>query len=270
MNQIVKAPMNEPTTFESMEHWAGRLLKSGYLPTAIKTVEQALMIMLCGKELGLGFTEALRSINIIQQKPCMSSQLLLGLCRRTGEVEQAYFEKETAEECVFVLTRKGNPPYKASFSMEDAKRMGIAGKDNYQKQPKTMLSWRAIAKACRFIFPDAVSGVYTEEEIADDVVISVDPKTQEATVQEITQTPPAEPVSVVKEPPVVLEGESLMGWTMPSGKYAGMTLGMIFDEKTEAGAKKGLEYLKWCISPECKGREETKEIIRQFLAEVGE
>lgn len=276
-NQIVKAPMNEPATMEGIESWAGKLLKSGFLPSAIKTVEQAMMIMLVGKELGLGFTEALRSVNVIQGKPCLSAQLMLGLCFRTGQVEFSEMRESTEKRCVFVLKRKGSPAFISIFTFEEADKACFSKawdkdkqewklKDNWKKQPATMLQWRAISKACRVVFPDAVSGVYTEEEIADDVVVVTDPVTQEKTAS----LPEPKTVEVVPEAAPVLEGESLMGWVMPGGKYKDMTLGAIFDQKTDAGARTGLKYLKWCITPEAKVNAETKSVIAQFLKEIGE
>lgn len=45
--------------------------------------------------------------------------------------------------------------------------MGLSTKDNYQKQAKTMLTWRAIAEACRMTFPDIIMGLYVPEEFQD-------------------------------------------------------------------------------------------------------
>ena len=175
-------------TFDQMKERASLLRKSGFLPTALNTDEKVLTVMLTGQELGLGFMESLRSINVVNGKPCMSAQLLIGLCHRTGQVEQAYFEKDTEIECIYVLKRKGSPPYKSSFTMDDARKLGLSEKDNYKKQPRTMLGWRAISKAARVIFPDAVCGLYTPEEIADGVDL-VEMPTGEVKVEEIHLKP---------------------------------------------------------------------------------
>lgn len=277
---IVKAPINEPSSFEAMQKQALILLKSGFLPTAIKTPEQAITIMLTGKELGLGSMEALRSINVIQGKPCLSAQLMLGLCHRTKQVEFAEMRESTDKKCVFVLKRKGSPAYISSFTAEEADKACFSKswdrdkqcwkpKDNWIKQAGTMLQWRAIAKACRIVFPDAVSGVYTEEEIADDVVIATDPQTREVVVTEIISSPHQAPAKEDPQPQASdMAGESLMAFEMPIGKYKGYSLGKIFADETENGQKKGLQYLQWATSQEAKIDPATKGVIVKFLEEI--
>ena len=49
-----------------------------------------------------------------------------------------------------------------------AKRMGLANKDNYLKQPLTMLAWRSISAAARLVCSEALYGVqYTPDELAE-------------------------------------------------------------------------------------------------------
>jgi len=44
--------------------------------------------------------------------------------------------------------------------------MGLAGKDNWKKQPKVMLQWRCTSAGMRFFAPDAICGMgYTPEEL---------------------------------------------------------------------------------------------------------
>lgn len=251
MNNEISLRSENGLSFEQMQKMAGVLLKSGFLPQSIRTPEQAITIMMTGKELGLGLMESLRSINVIQGKPTMSAQLLLGLCYRTKEVEQAYFEKETATEAVFVLKRKGNQPMRGVFTIEDAKRMGYAGKDNWVKQPATMLKWRAISAACRLAFPDAISGVYEITEMQDSVIEIEQPKEQ------VVNGKPAD------ESNCDIPDDQLGNWVMPGGKYAGRRLVEIVGEVTDTGKAKGMEYLEWVV--ENAKDERQKEIIRRFL-----
>lgn len=248
--ELVKA--QNGASFEQMKEQANLLVKSGFLPSAIKTPEQALTIMLTGKELSLGMMESLRSINVVQGKPCMSAQLLLGLCYRTKEVEQAFFEKQSPSEVVFVLKRRGEPAYKAVWTMDRAKALGLAGKDNWNKQPQTMLQWRAISEACRLKFPDAICGLYTPEEIADGVDVAENPQTGEIIIKEIQEIPneiPQEPQSPKEENATTHEDDipddQLGNWRMPLGKYKGKRLIEIISEITASGKNKGLEYLEW-------------------------
>lgn len=260
--------VEQQTTFQQLVEQAKLFIKSGFLPQHIKTPEQAVMIMQTGKDLGLRATEALRSISVIQGVPCMKAQLLLGLCYRTGQVEDCKID-ELPGECRVTLKRKGQAmSYTAVFSMKDAESLGLAVRDNWKRQPKTMLRWRAISAACRVVFPDAISGLYTEEEIADEVELipDLDPKTSiepaKIAQNEPIKAVPVEP-AITHEPPIYngkdvarsakddhiktadLPEEGLPGYVMKAGKYTGRTLLEIVTDVTPEGRLKGLEYLEW-------------------------
>jgi hypothetical protein len=57
--------------------------------------------------------------------------------------------------------------YEAAWDMLRADKMGLSMKDNYKKQAKTMLTWRAVAESCRMTFPDIIMGLYVPEEFQD-------------------------------------------------------------------------------------------------------
>ena len=272
------ATIENGMSFEQMKERAALLVKSGFLPVAIKTPEQALTIMLTGQELGLGFMEALRSINVIQGKPCMAAQLLLGLCYRTKEVEQAFFEKKTAEECIYVLKRKGNPAERVVWNMGHAKAMGLADRDNWKKQPQTMLEWRAISKAARLVFPDAICGLYTPEEIAEGVDLvdtptgpqverviekAPDKTLEEATAAATEALPPSEGAAGLVNPMEV----DRLGMTYlkaPYDKiYTDKCIMEIYGTMTPGGKPKGKPFLEM-VAQHSKDAEE-RAIVAKFL-----
>ena len=43
--------------------------------------------------------------------------------------------------------------------------MGLIGKDNWKKQFGIMCQWRALAANLRITFPDAIAGLYTQDEM---------------------------------------------------------------------------------------------------------
>ena len=149
------------------------LLKSGFLPNAIKTPESAIAVMLQGRELGIGPMAALNNINVIQGKPTISPQLMLALIHRSGKLDAVHIDGD-ATQCTVLLKRTGLREHTETFTMDDAKRLGLAGKDNWQKQPAVMLRWRAVAACARVVFPDIVLGFYTAEEMGADVTFTDD------------------------------------------------------------------------------------------------
>lgn len=51
------------------------------------------------------------------------------------------------------------------FSFQEARAAGLLGKDTYKKWPKDMLVARAIVRGIRAVLPDALLGLYSEEEM---------------------------------------------------------------------------------------------------------
>ena len=273
------AKIENSMTFEQMGSRAEMLVKSGFLPTAINTKEKALTIMLTGQELGLGFMESLRSINVIQGKPCMAAQLLLGLCYRTKQVEKACFEKQTATEVIYILKRQGSPEYRAVWTMARATALGLSDRDNWRKQPQTMLQWRAISEACRVTFPDAICGLYTPEEIADGVDLSEDQTTGEVKVIEVT--PKAIDNSEVESIKNNLSVEGAAGLPDPNKvydlglyelkapfdkAYPKKNIMQIHETTTPGGKAVGKDFLQM-VAEESKDAEE-KAIVQKFLEVV--
>lgn len=140
------------------------LVTTGFLPQSVKTPEQAMAIILTGRELGIGPMAALNNINIIQGKPSVSPQLMLAMINSTREAEDIAIETSDAG-AVCTIKRRGRTAYTAKFGPKEAKAMGLDGKDNYKKQAATMYQWRAVAAAARATFPDVILGMYTPDEL---------------------------------------------------------------------------------------------------------
>lgn len=155
-------------TFGDLMNIADMLVKSGLLPATVKTKEAAAAIILKGRELGIPTMEAFSLINVISGKPTISPQGMIALARRTGQLQDITITDEN-DTAVVTVTRKGQTPFMTKFSARDAAAMGLANKDNWQKQPKVMRQWRAISANFRITFPDVIGGMYMPEELGADV-----------------------------------------------------------------------------------------------------
>ena len=122
-----------------------------------------------GQAMGLGPAESLYRINVIQGKPTASAELIAAQVRKAGH--KLRIDKDEARQSVTAtIVRCDDPDYPISETRDAAwaKSMGLASKDNYRKQPMTMLTWRAITAAAREACPEALYGVaYTPDEMAD-------------------------------------------------------------------------------------------------------
>lgn len=171
-NQIATITPSE-SEFNIIREQAASLVKTGFLPVAIKTPEQALAIILTGRELGIPAMTAINGINVIQGKPTISPQLMLGLIERSGQLEDIRFKVEDDAVSV-MMKRRGRTAHTEIFGAHEAHAMGLLSKDNYKKQASTMYKWRAVSACARVVFPDVLLGLYTHEEIAPDSIVNED------------------------------------------------------------------------------------------------
>ena len=120
-----------------------------------------------GMELGLQPMQAMQSIAVINGRPSLWGDAMLALVKAHPAFE---WIKEECDGNVAICTikRRGEPEVVQSFSMEEAKRAGLTGKQGpWTQYPKRMLQMRARGFALRDAFPDALRGVVSAEEARD-------------------------------------------------------------------------------------------------------
>lgn len=164
---IVKQPLSD---WDVLRHQAATLVASGFLPGAISTWQKATAIIMYGKELGMGPMESIQSIDVIQGKPTQKPQSMKAMIHKKLPTAVFRVAKSDDDECVIEAARPNEAVTKFTFTMKDATRLGLTGKDNWKKQPRVMLQWRCIGHVARTVFPDCLSGVsYTPEEMGAEV-----------------------------------------------------------------------------------------------------
>jgi hypothetical protein len=162
----------------SIEQWqlmreqADIFIKSGLLPSHIKSPEQAVVIMLKGRELGLPALYALSTIGIINGKPVVAAEVMASLVYRHHGDGALKVVQTNERLCTVEYRRRGwTESQSYSFSIEDAMRAGLLGSNVWQKYPAAMLRARCISAVARMAFPDVISGVYTPEELGGSVQV---------------------------------------------------------------------------------------------------
>jgi hypothetical protein len=146
--------------------------------TDTKSEAQAVVKILAGQELGLTPFVAMNSIDIIQGKTCMNGAAISSRLKQSGYDFEVIENSKTACTLRFKQGLKTIKP-DVSFTIEDAKDMNLAHKDNWKKQPAVMLFWRAVTKGARMFCPHVFNGaIYTPEElrsgegVVDNIVIT--------------------------------------------------------------------------------------------------
>jgi hypothetical protein len=158
--------------WQLMREQAGVFIQSGMLPAHIKSPEQAIVIMLKGRELGLPPLYALSTIGVINGKPVVAAEVMAALVYRRHGDQALRIVQSDARACTIEYRRRGwGEPQTYSFSIEDAHRAGLLMGNAWQKYPAAMLRARCISAVARMAFPDAISGVYTPEELGGAVQV---------------------------------------------------------------------------------------------------
>jgi hypothetical protein len=142
-------------------------LKSG-LASGIKSVEQGIVVAMLGMEMGMQPLHALRSLHVMDGKPVLASEALVALVHKGGRCKYFRCVESTAEKATFETMAISDPePTRLTFSMDDAKRAGLAGRGPWQKYPQAMLRARCAMALARAHYPDAVMGALEEGEARD-------------------------------------------------------------------------------------------------------
>lgn len=160
------------TMAEAMS-FASMVAKSEFAPKDFKgKPESCLLAIQHGSEVGLSPMQSLQSIAVINGRPTIWGDAALALVQSSPVCEyvREYIEGEgDGMVAVCEAKRRGYPqPTVVRFSMADAKRAGLTGKQGpWTQYPGRMLALRARGFALRNAFADALRGLITAEEAQD-------------------------------------------------------------------------------------------------------
>ena len=144
-----------------MRQMATAVAKSGLF--GIKTEDQALALMLIAQGEGLHPAIAARDYHVIQGRPALKADAMLARFQAAGgKVE---WKTYTDEQVTAVFMHPAGGVLELTWTMRQAKAIGLAGKDNWLKYPRAMLRSRCVSEGIRTVYPGCVVGTYTEEEV---------------------------------------------------------------------------------------------------------
>jgi hypothetical protein len=160
----------EPNSFDSLLRFATAFAKIGLC--GAKSPEDALARMLYGRALGIPCMQSMALIHLIEGRPTSDAQLMLALCHRSDVCE--YFEPVATDSkrATYRAKRKGRPEMTYAYSMDSAKASGLTARGTWLKYPEQMLRARCVSSLARMLFPDVIAGLYTPDEMADELPAS--------------------------------------------------------------------------------------------------
>lgn len=157
----------------------------------------ALIAIGLGQAMGLSPAESLYRIDVIQGKPTASAELIASNIRKAGHILRVEVDEPNMSVTATVY-RADDPefPHTVTRDMKWAQQMGLVNKDNYKRQPLTMLQWRAISGVGRLACPEALYGVqYTPDELSDMPATSRPSRVAQPVSEPVVEEPQFEPIT---------------------------------------------------------------------------
>jgi len=157
-----------PQTFEQALTFCDYLADSDLVPKDFKgKPANCLIAIQWGSELGLKPLQAVQNIAVINGRAALWGDAVIALVRSSPLCEYIT-ESDDGNAAICKVKRRGEAEEIRTFSMDDAKAAGLAGKQGpWTQYPKRMRQMRARAFALRDVFPDVLRGMPIAEEIMD-------------------------------------------------------------------------------------------------------
>ena len=157
-----------PQTFDQALTFSQYLADSDMVPKDYKGKPGTCLIaMQWGAEVGLKPLQALQNLAVINGRPALWGDSVIAIVRGSPLCEYV-IETDDGQTATCKVKRRGEPEQIRTFSVDDARAAGLAGKQGPWTQfPKRMRQMRARAFALRDVFPDVLRGLPVAEEIMD-------------------------------------------------------------------------------------------------------
>lgn len=155
--------MSNLIPIDEIEKMAVAVSKSNLF--GMKTPEQAMALMLLCQAEGLHPAIAVRDYHLIQGRPALKADAMLARFQQAGG--SVNWKEYTNDKVTGLFSHPSGGSLEVSWSLAQAKAIGIANKDNWKNYPRAMLRARVISEGIRSVYPGCVVGVYTPEEVQD-------------------------------------------------------------------------------------------------------
>lgn len=226
-----------PSNMAELIDFAKLLASSDLVPKDYRDKPGNCMVAIqMGGELGLSPMQSIQNIAVINGRPSLWGDALLAVCLPHLDSFDETDDGATAT-CV---AKRGNRTVTTTFSTEDAKRAGLAGKQGpWTQYPARMRKMRARSFCLRDICADVLRGIHSAEESEDapkevrGEVVSSKPVSEAP--KQLSEPKPAERKS---EPPPA-STEPCFSRKFPDKHWAGQPLSAATGEVLS-------DYAAWC------------------------
>lgn len=186
MTEVARWAPEQPTFTEirprelSLVEWAREadaalqlaqtLCRSPFAPPQFRdNPDHTAAAILAGSELSLSPTAAMQAFDVIEHRAAPRAITLRALAQAHGH--ELIVTTSTENTCVMKGRRRGSNEWQeVTWTIARARRLGVAGKRNWNTQPTAMLVARATSELARLVAADALLGIpYSAEELRDEL-----------------------------------------------------------------------------------------------------
>ena len=166
MNQLQKQN-NSFSELQEVANFANQIAGAqDFIPQAFRNKPAAITAaLLTGKELGFSPMASLRAFHVVKGKVGLNYDAQVGLLKRNGY--EVLWPKTTNEIAEVSICKNDTELIRLPYTIQDAKRAGLTGKDNWKAHPASMLRARAVSNAARAVAGDIFCGFYSDDEIEE-------------------------------------------------------------------------------------------------------
>lgn len=175
--ELYRDTLASPDVLNTAHKLATQICNTEFVPKGLRgSPEKVLAALLLGREKGVGAMTALTHIDVIEGKAGANAALKQALAESSGA--RFRVREFTDTRCVIHAWSPGDTgdPTIVTWSMDDAKKAGLAGKNVWRQYPRKMLFRRAMSDAVDLVAASAVCGLPpTLEDIEDDYAPTTTP-----------------------------------------------------------------------------------------------
>lgn len=148
---------------KDMQTMAEAVARSGLF--GMKSADQALALMLVAQSENQHPATITQDYDIIQGKACRKTHSVMARFQQMGGKVEWHTLSDTIADATFSHPAGGS--LRIEWTIEQAKKANLTGKDNWKNYPRAMLRARVIAEGVRAIYPAAIGGMMVAEEATD-------------------------------------------------------------------------------------------------------
>jgi 5'-3' exonuclease len=172
---VVDAPWalaTQPRSGKEMLQTAEVLWNSRFFE-AFKSYRGVFAVMALGRELGMGYAEALEAFHIVKDRPYPKAVWILSRCQKHRDFFNGFYivSSSDATQCTIKAKHRAIDEILVfQYTIQEAEQQGHttgANKDNWRKSPRSMLRARAITGSSKEWCPGATYGMPSAEEAED-------------------------------------------------------------------------------------------------------